>query len=85
MFYSNSQSDRFLKISEVEKITCLSRSTILRRLENHEFPSFYRIGKLALWSYQEVQNWIAYIKEMDDISSQKTAPKTAPEEDIWRL
>jgi prophage regulatory protein len=47
-----------LRITDVVKLTSLSRSSIYRMIANDEFPRQISIGnRQARWSRAEVENW----------------------------
>jgi prophage regulatory protein len=52
--------DRYLRRTEVEALTALSRASIYRMMADGRFVRPYRIGKSAVrWRYSEVQAWLA--------------------------
>ena len=52
------QEKRFIKLSEVIKITGLSRATIYNYVKVGQFPQYTKVGRATLWEYNEVQNWL---------------------------
>lgn len=51
---------RYIRRTEVEKITGLSRSTIYRLMEAGEFPRQIRLTtKAVAWAEGEILNWLA--------------------------
>ena len=54
--------ERIMRTPEVVKITGLSKTTIWRRVRDHEFPAPIRLGGLATrsvgWRESEIENWI---------------------------
>lgn len=62
------QSQRFIKLAEVKRLTSLSTSEIYRRLETNNFPAQIRLGARAVvWLESEIQAW------MDEQISQRGA------------
>ena len=50
--------DIFLRRTEVERITGLSRSEIYRRIADDEFPQPIQLGKRAVaWSQIAIEQW----------------------------
>lgn len=52
------QEKRFIKLSEVIKITGLSRATIYNYVNVGQFPQYTKVGRATFWEYNEVQNWL---------------------------
>ena len=51
--------DRFLRFLEVKHLTGLSRSTIWRLSQMHQFPRSRKIGRSAVaWLESEIMAWI---------------------------
>jgi len=51
-------SDRYLRRSEVERSTGLSRSTIYRRISEGSFPAPYDLGgNCVRWREQDLVEW----------------------------
>jgi len=51
-------SDRYLRRSEVERSTGLSRSTIYRRINEGSFPAPYNLGGSCVrWREQDLVEW----------------------------
>ena len=51
-------SDRYLRRSEVELSTGLSRSTIYRRIQERTFPAPYNLGGSCVrWREQDLVQW----------------------------
>jgi len=54
------EDERYLRRTEVEALTALSRASIYRMMAEGRFVRPYRIGKSAVrWRYSEVQAWLA--------------------------
>jgi len=52
--------DRYLRRTEVEALTALSRASIYRMMAEGRFVRPYRIGKSAVrWRYSEVKEWLS--------------------------
>ena len=52
--------EKFLRRSEVEKLTGLSRSAIYAAMSDVRFPRVVRIGKSAVaWRASEIESWQA--------------------------
>jgi predicted DNA-binding transcriptional regulator AlpA len=51
-------SNKFLKIDDLITITTLSKSTINRLIKNDEFPKPTKIGRLALWGNDQINDWV---------------------------
>lgn len=52
--------ERYLRRTEVEALTGLSRASIYRYMSEGRFIRPYRIGKSAVrWRYSEIQAWLA--------------------------
>ena len=50
--------DTFLRRTEVERITGLSRSEIYRRISDGDFPKPIQLGKRAVaWSQAAIEQW----------------------------
>lgn len=57
---STTNTTRFIKLSEVKRLTSLSTSEIYRRLEAEKFPQQVKLGARAVaWIEQEINDWIA--------------------------
>ena len=74
---------RFLRRSEVEFRTGLSRSSIYASMDKGRFPRPKRIGKRAVaWDEADIERWLAQRIEADprDLNSPKrrTAETTDP-------
>ena len=61
---------RIVRIQEVMSATGLSRSTIWRRVRNHEFPTPLKLGGLNSrsvgWREQDVDAWLEGLDEIDN-------------------
>ena len=61
---------RIVRIQEVMSATGLSRSTIWRRVRNHEFPPPLKLGGLNSrsvgWREQDVDAWLEGLDEIDN-------------------
>ena len=54
------QLNRFARVSEVERVTGLSRTTIWRLERQNEFPRRRRLSANAVgWLESEIQEWIS--------------------------
>lgn len=54
-----SSIDRLYRISEVEQITGLARSTIYLRLQQGQFPAPIQVGAKAVrWRQSDLQTWL---------------------------
>lgn len=65
---NNSLDDTLLRISEVAKLTGLSKATIYRHVSSGAFPAQIKIGGAARWSKNEIEAWIA-----QELSARKVA------------
>ena len=52
------QNDRFLRLPDVLDRTALSRSVVYRYMQAGEFPKQIKLGSTAVWSEQQVNQWI---------------------------
>ncbi|MDX3900416.1 MAG: AlpA family phage regulatory protein [Sphingobium sp.] len=51
--------DRYIRRSEVEALTGLSRASIYRMMAEGRFVRPYRIGKSAVrWRYSDIKEWL---------------------------
>lgn len=53
------QNDRLIRMRDVETLTGLRRSRIYEMIHLKSFPRQIRIVGSALWSFGEIQQWIA--------------------------
>ncbi|GGB39561.1 hypothetical protein GCM10011380_31350 [Sphingomonas metalli] len=54
------QSDRYVRMPELQTMTGLSRATIYRRIESGRFPGKVPMdGNVSVWRESEVADWIA--------------------------
>jgi len=52
-------TDRVIKLPEVQSLTSLSRSTIYQKMKDLEFPSSIPLGARAVgWRYSQIIEWI---------------------------
>lgn len=57
------EKDRLLRISEVEQIVQLGKSTIYRLIKKGKFPKPLKVeGRASKWSYNELMQWIEELK-----------------------
>lgn len=53
-------TDRLLRLNEVEAIIGLKHSTIYRRINSGEFPRPLRVGRRAVrWRQSDIDGWLA--------------------------
>lgn len=57
--------DKFLRIEQVTEIVSLGETKIRELIKAGSFPRPYTIHGIArkLWSYREIQEWIAEVKD----------------------
>ena len=68
------QCERLLRISEVQEVTSLSRSTVLRRVAAGEFPRPVKLGPRAVaWRLSAVAEWIESLPENETAGLQPAA------------
>ena len=58
---------RFLKISEVETATGLSRATVYRKIAGGTFPAPVKVGAAARWPEQDIEAWKATLCQERDL------------------
>ena len=56
-------SEGFIKLKAVQQITALSRSTILRRIEENKFPKPIKYGNILLFSVDAIRKFISDLSE----------------------
>ena len=53
-------TDRLLRLSEVQTLTTLSRSSIYRKVREGDFPVQLKVGARAVhWRQSEIEGWLA--------------------------
>ena len=53
-------SAQFLRLPQVKEITCLSKSSIYRLMEEGEFPKQIALGaRSVVWVRAQVEDWCA--------------------------
>ena len=61
---------RIMRIREVVEVTGLSRTTIWRRVRDHEFPAPLKLGSLHTrsvgWREEDNDEWLNSIEEIDN-------------------
>ena len=55
----HNQNDRLIRMPDVETLTGLRRSRIYELIQQQLFPRQVRVVGSALWSFSEIQQWIA--------------------------
>ena len=51
---------RFLRLKQVKEITCLSKSSIYRLMEQGDFPKQVPLGaRSVVWVKSQVEDWCA--------------------------
>ncbi|MXY68667.1 MAG: AlpA family phage regulatory protein [Acidobacteriia bacterium] len=61
---------RIMRIREVIEVTGLSRTTIWRRVRDHEFPVPLKLGSLKTrsvgWREEDIERWLNGLEEIDN-------------------
>ena len=69
--------DRFIRVSELEKILGLSKSTIYRLEKSGDLPrKRYVTEKTVAWVESEIDEWIVSRSEVVEENEKKRDPKT---------
>jgi predicted DNA-binding transcriptional regulator AlpA len=53
---------RFLRLDQVLNVVPVSRATLYRMIEKHEFPAPCRLGSSSLWPFTEIRDWSEAVK-----------------------
>lgn len=58
------ETNRFLDMNTVSKYTCLSKSTVYKKVMNKEIP-FIKIGKKTIFDREQIDVWMLNGGQMD--------------------